>query len=198
MVKVKINDPHLSATVLSLLSLCSIPVGKGDILICDTPSQAEGCRGVLVLYSARGYLNSREHSHLTQTYSDAYVPIRCPFSFDMFCSAVRQLLTSTDKPAPSPVHDMSVTPEGTVSYKGKTARLSDREMALFTYLRDKGGKTVSRDELKMAVWKNETEEGTNIVDVYISYLRKKLAPVFGKGVILSERGQGYSLSIPKE
>lgn len=198
MVKIKINDPTLSATVYSLMALCSIPTGDGDILICDSPEHVEGCRGVVVIYKDEGYTQTHEHTILLGAYGERYVPVVRPFSFDRFCETVRELLVAKDSPSQAPTQGLSITPGGTVTIGGMSAKLSERELALFVYLLEHRGKTVSRDELKSTIWKNETGQGTNIVDVYISYLRKKLAPIFGKGVILSERGGGYSLNLPKE
>ncbi|MBE6617576.1 MAG: winged helix-turn-helix transcriptional regulator [Ruminococcaceae bacterium] len=198
MVKIKINDPALSATVCSLMALCSIPTGGGDILICDSPEHVEGCRGVVVIYPDDGYLQSHEHTILLGAYGERYMPVVRPFSFDRFCETVRQLLVEKNSQPQAPTQSLSITPGGTVTYNGMSAGLSERELALFVYLLEHRGQTLSRDELKSAVWKNETGQGTNIVDVYISYLRKKLTPIFGKGVILSERGGGYSLNLPKE
>ena len=84
-------------------------------------------------------------------------------------------------------------------YNGeKSVKLSAREYALFKYLYDRCGQAVSRNELREKVWTNETMDGTNVVDVYVSYLRKKLTPILGEGVIVSRRAEGYVYNQPRK
>lgn len=82
---------------------------------------------------------------------------------------------------------------GNVTLGRKTACLTEREARLFDYLLGHAGECVSREEITSSVW--EENKGTNVADVYISYLRKKLEPVLGAGVIRSVRGKGYILDI---
>ena len=94
----------------------------------------------------------------------------------------------------------------TVARDGKTVRLTAREAGYFRILAERQGETVSREELLAARLpssreEHEEAEGTqgarekesNLTDVYIGYLRKKLLPIFGDGAILSVRGKGYTL-----
>lgn len=198
MVKIKINDKSLESTVRHLLALCSVPTNSGDILICDSPAPSEGYRGIIVLYSEKNYLSSADHRKLANSFGQRYIPMEYPFSYNKLCQSLQQLLSPDDNGAEPKVHPVSVSADGTVSYKDASVRLSTREAELFSYLLENGGHTATREELKSAVWKNETDPGTNIVDVYISYLRKKLLPLFGKGFIQSEHGQGYFLTLPRE
>ena len=85
--------------------------------------------------------------------------------------------------------------DNTVEYNGREAHLTDREMMLFEYLLKKHGRVVSRSEIMADVW-NEPDSETNVADVYVSYLKKKLVPVFGQGVLISVRGKGYILQLP--
>lgn len=199
MVSVKIGNGELRETVHSLLSLSGIPVCDGEnVLICDDPRIAESASSVIVLYKSSGYLRSAAHKSLVANPEIRYVPLPYPFEYSGFYDAVRQLILSEDSSARSTSHALEISDDGSVSYNGMTARLSGRETALFTCLYSHAGKPVSREKLRETVWGNETEEGTNVVDVYVSYLRRKLAPIFGKGVIVSERGLGYTLILPRE
>lgn len=78
-----------------------------------------------------------------------------------------------------------------VTTGGKALVLSPREYLLFKYLYEKGGTPVSREEAALAVW-GKVPSGTNVVDVYVYYLREKLEKTFGDKVIHTVRGKGYA------
>ncbi len=80
-----------------------------------------------------------------------------------------------------------------VSYDGKTALLTKLEYELFLMLKNAEA-PLSREDIRQALWQNT--EKTNISDVYICYLRKKLASLFGEGFIVSLRGKGYVMRLP--
>ena len=71
----------------------------------------------------------------------------------------------------------------------RTVDLSAREFALAEVFFRHPGHVLSREQLLSQVWGYDFDPGSNIVDVYVGYLRKKL----GKGVIASVRGMGYRL-----
>lgn len=79
----------------------------------------------------------------------------------------------------------------TVSFHNKLLKLSKREFALLNFFMQSPGVVFSRSEIFDAVWpkKSNVLAETNIVDVYIRYLRKKL----GKSIIRTIYGKGYSL-----
>ena len=70
--------------------------------------------------------------------------------------------------------------------------LSHTEFRLLEYLMRRAGDTVSRDDLAMYVWDGKEEMRSNVMDVYVSYLRKKLGR--GSGVIRTVRGMGYTIA----
>ncbi len=78
--------------------------------------------------------------------------------------------------------------------KASTASLTEKEFQLFIYLNENLGRSVSRDELIKYVWNGKAEK-TNIIDVYISYLRAKLNVFGGHIKVASVRGIGYKLEI---
>jgi DNA-binding response OmpR family regulator len=75
--------------------------------------------------------------------------------------------------------------------------LTRREADLLEYLTRHAGQPVSRAELATQIWHTATPSngGTNIVDVYISYLRRKLGALGRQSIIRSVRGVGYELRI---
>lgn len=72
-------------------------------------------------------------------------------------------------------------------------RFSRKEAMLFEMLYDAGGELVSEKAIKDAIWSDC--EKSNIVAVYINYLRRKLSPVFGPGAVVSKSGVGYALKL---
>ncbi len=101
--------------------------------------------------------------------------------------------------------------ERSVTHRGKPVTLTTREFALLEYLMLHKGHAVSRATLLREVWNMSTGAGTNVVDVYINYLRRKLeggaeAGDAGRGGLAEEgaaaatirtvRGVGYAIGEP--
>lgn len=81
----------------------------------------------------------------------------------------------------------------TVSYKHQTVELTGREFALLLLLVKHKGETVTRAAAAQAVWEKDGGADTNIVDVYVRYLREKLDEKFGIKIISTVRGEGYTI-----
>jgi two-component system OmpR family response regulator len=71
--------------------------------------------------------------------------------------------------------------------------LTPREFALLEFLMRNAGRTVSRSRIAEAVWNYQFDPETNVVDVYVNYLRKKVAFESSGAVIRTVRGVGYRL-----
>jgi DNA-binding response OmpR family regulator len=82
-----------------------------------------------------------------------------------------------------------------VSRAGRRVDLSPREFALLEFLIRNAGRTVSRSRIAEAVWNYQFDTETNVVDVYINYLRKKLARKDEPPIIHTVRGVGYRLEV---
>ncbi|HIK19405.1 MAG TPA: response regulator transcription factor [Leptolyngbyaceae cyanobacterium M33_DOE_097] len=78
-----------------------------------------------------------------------------------------------------------------VQHKGNAIELSAREFALLEILVRYAGQAQSREDLLNQVWGLDYDSSSNIVDVYIGYLRKKL----GQNLIKTVRGVGYRLQV---
>jgi DNA-binding response OmpR family regulator len=74
-----------------------------------------------------------------------------------------------------------------------TVDLTVREFALLAYLIRNAGQVLSRRQILDAVWGAEPDVYSNIVDLYVSYLRRKLAEVGRGGRVRTVRGVGYTL-----
>jgi two-component system, OmpR family, copper resistance phosphate regulon response regulator CusR len=80
-----------------------------------------------------------------------------------------------------------------VTRAGKMISLTQREYAVLEYLMRNAGRTVTRTMVVEHVWNLGFEGLTNIVDVYINYLRTKIDQGFGPQLIHTVRGVGYSI-----
>ena len=80
-----------------------------------------------------------------------------------------------------------------VTQNERRVDLSPREFALLEYLMRNAGRTVSRSRIAEAVWNYKFDPETNVVDVYINYLRKKLTFAGARPPIRTVRGAGYRL-----
>ncbi|MDH3457350.1 MAG: response regulator transcription factor [Gemmatimonadota bacterium] len=83
-----------------------------------------------------------------------------------------------------------------VTVAGKNIDLSPREFSLLEFLMRNAGRTMSRSRIAEAVWNYQFDSGTNVVDVYINYLRKKLGELSDGTEIVTVRGVGYRLEGP--
>jgi DNA-binding response OmpR family regulator len=83
-----------------------------------------------------------------------------------------------------------------VTCAGRAVPLLPREYRLLEYLIRNAGQVVSRTMLFEAVWDYRLEERTNVIDVHISRLRKKLDPAGTMPMIHTVRGSGYLLRAP--
>ena len=81
----------------------------------------------------------------------------------------------------------------TVTRSGKRIDLTTREYALMEYLMLNKGKTISRVDISERVWSLNFDTNTNVIDVYISYLRKKIDKGFSPKLLHTIVGTGYVL-----
>jgi len=86
------------------------------------------------------------------------------------------------------------TVKKSVTRGDKVIKLSSREYALLTYLAHRIGQVVSRADIWEHLYDSSDEVASNVVDVYIAYLRNKVDKGFEKRLIHTRHGQGYLLS----
>jgi DNA-binding response OmpR family regulator len=80
-----------------------------------------------------------------------------------------------------------------VTRSGKMIDLTQKEFALLVYLLRNKGKVVTRMEIAENVWDINFDTGTNIIDVYVNFLRKKMDKDFSQKLIHTQTGVGYIL-----
>ena len=124
-----------------------------------------------------------------------------PFSFHELLARCRGLLRRRDRYSDPLVRFAGLEMDRmarTVRFEGVPIELTVREFRLLEVLMLCRGVCCSRADLLHRVWRSTTESGTNIVDVYVTYLRKKLAAARPSeapqdSIIETIRGQGYRL-----
>ncbi len=119
-----------------------------------------------------------------------------PFVFEELLARVRSLLRrkATVKEAVIRIADLEInTASHEVKRGGKAVTLSAKEYALLEYLAYRKGSVVTRSEIVEHIYHEDTEMDSNVVDVYINYLRNKIDKDFKPKLIHTVRGAGYML-----
>jgi len=118
-----------------------------------------------------------------------------PFSFTELLARIRTLLRRGSRAIEELcVDDLTMNiAERKVIRGGKPIDLSNKEFAILEYLLRNKNRLISRAALTEHVWNINFDRGTNLIDVYINYLRKKLDAGSRKPLIHTVRGSGYML-----
>lgn len=122
-----------------------------------------------------------------------------PFAFSELSARIRALLRRGGHYAQTVllVEDLELSRlEHSVKRAGRNIKLTPKEFALLEYLMRNSGHRVTRTEIVQHVWNLESDTMTNVVDVYINYLRKKVDAPCQHKLIRTVRGVGYQLQAP--
>lgn len=120
-----------------------------------------------------------------------------PFSFLELSARARALLRRSHLPSESvlTVRDLRLDRvERRVGRGGRRIDLTTKEFALLEYLMRNAGRRLTRAMIIEHVWNSTFDSTTNVVDVYINYLRRKVDDGFSPSLIHTVRGVGYQLS----
>jgi DNA-binding response OmpR family regulator len=119
-----------------------------------------------------------------------------PFSFEELLARLRAVIRRRYQAPSNVVHvdDLEVDAAArAVRRAGRSIALSAREYGLLEYLAMRRGQVVTRAEIHDHVYDFAAEPGSNVVDVYVGYLRKKIDEGHAVKLIQTHRGLGYSL-----
>jgi DNA-binding response OmpR family regulator len=127
-----------------------------------------------------------------------------PFDFRELMARMRLLLRRTkDEPSLSGQEGLLRAADLEMNLAFKTVRrgntlisLTAKEFALLEFLMKKSGKVASRYEIVEEVWDVNFDTGTNVVDVYINFLRRKIDKNFEPKLIHTKQGMGYFIKYP--
>jgi DNA-binding response OmpR family regulator len=119
-----------------------------------------------------------------------------PFAFGELLARLRSLIRrgATERPTVLGVEDVVLDPAAhTVNRDGHPITLSAREFALLEFLMRHPGEVLTRTAILEHVWDYNYDGFSNVVDVYVGYLRRKLERPFGRPFIRTVRGVGYAV-----
>ena len=120
-----------------------------------------------------------------------------PFSLEELIARVRVMIRTVHGIGENllRVGDLSMDPAAhRVTRSGKEIKLSAKEFQLLEYMMHNAGTVLSKEKIEDHIWNFNYVGGTNVVEVYISYLRKKIDGNFEKKLIHTVRGIGYMLA----
>ncbi len=151
-----------------------------------------GIKTPILLLTAKDTVQDRVHG-LDQGADDYLVK---PFALQELIARVRALLRRRYE-TPDPVihiQDLEIdTVARSVHRAGRNIELSAREYALLEFLAHRAGQVVTRTEIWQHVYDCNADVESNVVDVYIGYLRRKIEQPDSPKLIHTRRGQGYML-----
>ena len=119
-----------------------------------------------------------------------------PFSFDELLARLRALARRAPRERPSvlEVGDLRLDPAAHQAWRGEVELgLSAKEFALLELFMRHPGSVLTRDQLLDGAWDMAFEKRSNVIDVYVRYLREKIDRPFGVDSLETVRGVGYRL-----
>ena len=181
------QDNAYDAIVLDIM----LP-GINGYRICSTLREADDWTPILMLTAKDGELDESEALDLG---ADDY--LTKPFHHVVLVARLRALMRrgARERPAVLSAGDLHLDPATHRAWRGDTQlELTAREMAVLEYLLRRVGEVVPKREILEHVWDDDFEGDSNIVEVYVRYLRKKIDIPFSRASIETVRGAGYRLA----
>ena len=168
-----------------------------DGLAMIAATRAAGIRAPALVLSALGTVDDRvEGLHAG---ADDYLVK--PFSFAELLARIEALLRREERAAAAEpvsrltVGDLEIDLLGrTVTRQGRAILLGTREFNLLEYLARNAGQVVTRTMMIEKIWNYHFDPGSNVVDVHMSRLRRKIEEGFATPILHTVRGAGYKLS----
>lgn len=187
--KAEVNEYDLVILDLMLPS-------KDGLEVCRE-LRAAGIKSPILILTARDAVRDRVQG--LDCGADDY--LTKPFDFQELLARMRALLRRQRqlRPPVLGVADLTLdTSTHTVSRAGKPVNLTAKEYALLEYFLSRSGQVVSREDIAEHVWDENFDPLSNIIDVYVRRLRKKIDAGFDQALIHTRRGAGYFLSAARE
>ena len=166
--------------------------GMDGLTACRTLRAQELWTPVLLL-TARDSVESRVEG--LDAGADDYLVK--PFSFEELLARLRALTrrVPVERPAVLSAAGIRLDPAARKAWRGEVElELSAKEFALLEAFVRRPGQVLSRVQLLEAAWDSAFESRSNVVDVYVRYLREKVDRPFGRASLETVRGQGYRLA----
>jgi len=167
--------------------------GKDGLAVCRD-LRAAGSDVPVLMLTARDAVEARVQG--LDAGADDY--LTKPFDFRELLARVRALTRRDRRPlAPGRIEvgPLAIDVAGQrVWIDGRELELTSREYGLLEYLARRAGEVVGRADIAEHVWDENYDPFSNVVDVYVQRLRRKLDSGDGPSLIRTRRGQGYQLS----
>jgi len=170
--------------------------GISGLEICRSLRQEQSVVPVLML-TARDAVNDRV-AGLDAGADDYLVK---PFAFEELLARVRALLRRRIQPENLASQTLKYEDleldlvRHEVMRAGQRVELTAKEFALLEYLMRNAGQVLTRDQIINHVWEYDFDASSNVVDIYIHYLRSKIDEKASRKLIRTVRGVGYSLRV---
>jgi heavy metal response regulator len=172
--------------------LLDILLPKMDGLTILNSLRAKNIGVPVLLLTAKGELEDRVKG--LNTGADDYIVK--PFDFQELLARLNAVIRrSSNKASPViSIDDLTINMHlKTVTRSGKEIQLSTKEYSILEYLVLNSGRVISRTELTEHMYDTNFDLDSNVIDVYINYLRNKIDKDFGRKLIHTVRGAGYVL-----
>ena len=177
---------------LVLLDL-GLPDGDGSTVLAAMRDAGDATP--VIMLTARGEIPDR----VTGLNAGANDYMTKPFAFEELLARVRAVLRTIDQPSTTElVHgDLRFDLLSKMATRnGRRVELSQREWTLLELFLRHPGQVLSRSQILSAVWDYSFDPGSNVVDVYVGYLRRKLDEPGEASLIQTVRGAGYRFVAP--
>jgi two-component system, OmpR family, response regulator len=161
--------------------------------VCAAMREVGDWTPVLMLTAKDGELDEAE---ALDTGADDF--LSKPFSFVVLVARLRALARRgrQERPTVLEAGDLRLDPAGHRAWRGDAEiELTAREFALLELLMRHRGEVLTRREILDEVWDFGFDSDSNIVEVYVGYLRRKVDLPFGRRAIQTVRGVGYRLAV---
>ena len=165
--------------------------GRDGVTVLRT-ARARGVRTPVLVLTARDSVADRVTG--LDLGADDY--LTKPFAFEEFLARVRALLrrAGEGRPAPLTLDTLALDPATrAVTRGGRRVELTTREHALLEYFLRNTGRVLTRPMIAEHVWGVDFDTESNVIDVYVGYLRRKIDAPGERRLLHTVRGAGYVL-----
>jgi len=165
--------------------------GRDGVTVLRT-ARARGVRTPVLVLTARDSVADRVTG--LDLGADDY--LTKPFAFEEFLARVRALLrrAGEGRPAPLTLDTLALDPATrAVTRGGRRVELTTREHALLEYFLRNTGRVLTRPMIAEHVWGLDFDTESNVIDVYVGYLRRKIDAPGERRLLHTVRGAGYVL-----
>ena len=167
--------------------------GRNGYLVCSDLRTRGDWTPVLMLTAKDGDLDEAE---ALDTGADDY--LTKPFSFAVLTARIRALVRRSTGGSPPPLEagDLRIDPGQRRVWRGETEiELTARQFDVLEFLVRRAGQVMSKREILKGVWEFDFEGDANVVEVYVSRVRRRIDEPFGRHALETVRGAGYRLDV---